>query len=400
MKNIAIVNSVPNKSTGKIATGLYEYLKCKGKKVFFCYGYGEKISREGYYRIDRKYERLFHALKCRLTGIQGSGSKIATLRLITFLKKNNIDTIYGIGLHGYYLNEAMFFEYLIKNDISFIYIMTEEYAYLGKCGYSNGCTNYKTGCGHCPQVREYPKSWFFDRTRKMFKIKSRAYKRMKKVVFVGPEYTIMKARKSPLVKECHLEVIDEAIDTKFYRPRDTYAIEKKLKIQDDKVIIMCIAPLSYKRKGVKYFIELAHMFEYDDRFVFVHVGYDSKSKQKLPRNYIAIDYVNNQDLLAEFYSLADLFVFPSLLDTMPNACLEALACGTPLLCFDISGMSFLGPEGIVTLVKAKDVDALASVVNKTQKKNKCISSKCREYAVARYDTKVYCKKLFDVGENM
>ena len=399
MKNIAIVNSVSDRSTGKISSGLQVYLNNNGYNAFLCYGHGEKIEGHNKYRIDFPVEHYFHAFMTRLFGKQGAYSIFATKRLIKFLEEKEIDTVFGVGLHGYYLNEKMFFDYIIEKNLKFIYVMTEEYAYLGKCGYSDGCLNYLDGCGHCPQLKEYPKSLFFDRTAQMYKIKKYAYENMKKAVFVGPKYTIEAGKKSPLLNGCNLAVVDEAIDTTFYSPRDTKSIRDELKIADEKIVILCIAPSSYPRKGTRYFLELARSFEGDDRFVFVHVGFTNK-KEGLPTNFIPVRYISDQNKLAEFYSLGDLFVFPSLLDTMPNACLEALSCGTPLLCFDISGMSYLGPERIVKLVDAESVEQLKRVVSGTKKKDAEISQECREYALARYDNRFYYSKLVEAATTL
>ena len=395
--NIAIVNSVSDRSTGKIASGLQEYLNKQGHSCYLCYGHGKKIKKKNTYRIDTVVEHYVHALLCRITGIQGVYSSFATIRLISFLRKNKISVIYGIGLHGYYLNEKMFYKYIIKDDISFVYIMTEEYAFLGKCGYSNGCTNYLNGCGNCPQIKEYPKSLFFDRTKEMFKIKKFAYAHIKRKVFVGPEYTILAGKKSPLLRGIKTEIIDEAINVDFYKPRKYDNLLEELRIDANRIIILCIAPLSYERKGVRFFIELAKKFEGNNRYIFVHVGYDSNNKADLPGNLLVIGYESDQNRLAMYYSMADLFVFPSLLDTMPNACLEALACGTPLLCFNTSGMPFLGDDTVATFVDEKNVEKMAEVVRNTGKKQKSVIDCCRKYAVKRYDNKLYYKKLLDLA---
>jgi glycosyltransferase involved in cell wall biosynthesis len=42
--------------------------------------------------------------------------------------------------------------------------------------------------------------------------------------------------------------------------------------------------------------------------------------------------------LALAYSAADVFVLPSLQDNLPNTVLEAIACGTPAVGFQIGGM--------------------------------------------------------------
>jgi glycosyltransferase involved in cell wall biosynthesis len=44
-------------------------------------------------------------------------------------------------------------------------------------------------------------------------------------------------------------------------------------------------------------------------------------------------------MLTSVYSAADMFVAPSLQDNLPNTVMEALACGTPSVAFDIGGMS-------------------------------------------------------------
>jgi glycosyltransferase involved in cell wall biosynthesis len=277
--------------------------------------------------------------------------------------------------------------------------MVDEYPFLGKCGYSNGCLKYLSGCGHCPQIRSYPTSWFFDRSAEMYKTKRAIYKNLRKAIFVGPEYTVMSSKKSPLMKGIKTEILDEAIDVSVFVPKDTIRLREQLRISESKIVLVCIAPLAYERKGCKYFIEVARRFENNDKFLFVHVGYNG-DKSLLPSNYIAIGYVKDQNKLAEYYSLADLFVFPSLLDTMPNACLEALACGSPLLCFNTSGMPYLANETTATFVEARSVEQMVAVITKTRKKTQKIINTCHEYAVNRYDNKKYYAKLTKVAEKI
>lgn len=392
MKNIAVINTVYDRSTGKIASGLTDFLNRCGYRATLCYGYGrEKLHNS--YRIDYGIERWFHALLCRITGLQGGYSFFATNRLIKYLTMNSIDTVYLVSLHGYYLNEKLLFNYLAKNNITVVYIMIDEYPFRGKCGYSGECMNYLHECGNCPKLGEYPKSLFFDKSHSMYLNKKYAYKRLNKITFVGPEYTVLSAKQSPLTKKYNFAIIDEAIDTALYSPKNSNNLRCRLNISKETIVVLCVAPMSYERKGVKYFIELAKRFENDKRYSFIHIGYDLDDKTGLPDNLIVKGYVYNQELLALYYSLADLFVFPSLLDTMPNACLEALSCGTPLLCFNTSGMPYIADETTATFVNERDVDALEKAVKSTRKKTQGIINTCRQYALNRYDNKIYYKKL-------
>jgi glycosyltransferase involved in cell wall biosynthesis len=48
--------------------------------------------------------------------------------------------------------------------------------------------------------------------------------------------------------------------------------------------------------------------------------------------------LNDDISLAVVYAAADVFVAPSIQDNLPNTVMEAIACGTPCVAFDIGGM--------------------------------------------------------------
>jgi glycosyltransferase involved in cell wall biosynthesis len=48
--------------------------------------------------------------------------------------------------------------------------------------------------------------------------------------------------------------------------------------------------------------------------------------------------LNDEISLAVAYAAADVFIAPSIQDNLPNTVMEALACGTPCVAFNIGGM--------------------------------------------------------------
>ena len=400
MKNVAIINNGERGSTGNISLNLHHDLKERGYKSFFCYGRGENGNGMDKYRIDSEFELKLHATMTRLTGLQGFYSSRATSRLLKRFEEWNIDTVFVICIHGYYVNEKKLYQYIAEHNIRLIHVMIDEYAYTGKCAYRDDCERYLIGCGKCPHKKDYPSSYFFDGSKKVFESKKSAYNNLKNSVFVGPQFVVKQAQQSPLFKNIKTIVLDEAIDTEVFTPRKVDSLKKSLGIGREKMVILSVVPYDGEendRKGGRYFIELARRFEIDNRFVFVHVGYCNKKEERLPDNYIPIGFINNMDLLAEYFSLGDLFVFPSLRDTMPNACLDALSCGTPLLCFNISGMPYVANDEVGTFVEPRSVDEMVRVVNSVERKNPLIIDKCRKYALSRYNCRDYNDKLIKIA---
>lgn len=398
MKNIAVINSCNDGSIGKIARKLHNYLLNHGYTSFFYFARWHTIEDKNSIKFETNFEVKLHGLLCRITGIQGAYSNWATNRLIKYLDRQKPDAIFVVNLHGYYLNEAKLLKYIGKNNIPLVYIMGEEYPAWGKCGYHGECINYLNECRNCPGYKQYPNSWFFDRAHDMYKLKEQAYSYLRRAVFLGPEFTINQTKKSPLLRNMNLQVVDECVDVDFYTPRDTKGLKKELGISEDKVVLVCAAPFSNERKGCKYFLEAARKLEKDDRFIFVQVGYNISDKSNLPSNYIPIGFLDDQERLAQFYSLGDLFIFPSLHDTMPNACLEAMSAGSPLLCFNISGMPFIAPSNICTLIEPRNVDEMVNVIKITKPKKTDTINMCRTYAVGRYDNKKYHQNLIEIVE--
>ena len=398
---IAVINSVCRDSTGKIAVGLQRYLLRQGKDAVVCYG-RKPDPDTPHYRIDNKVENYLHYAEQRLSGQMCRGSRFATKRLIRFLKKNNCDGVFLVNVHGSYCNERILFDYLVKENIRVVYIMADESAVWGNCFYKpEECKRYERQCIGCPMMKGWQRALFGDSAHKAHLIKAQAYPRMN-AAFVAPEFVINGARVSPLMRNLRLEIVDEAIDVTTAQPRDALQLRRKLGIADDKVVLVCVAPNDpgHYSKGVHFFIEAARRLEDDKRFVFVHVGWRAGDKSGLPQNYTAIDYVKNQEELSYYYSLGDLFVFPSMADSMSNACLDALSCGTPLLCFNTSGMPYLGDETVMTMVEPKNVDQLVEVIKHTTKKTKEKIDTCRNYALKRYDSQKYFERLTNIMDSL
>ena len=64
----------------------------------------------------------------------------------------------------------------------------------------------------------------------------------------------------------------------------------------------------------------------------------SEVKSHVPFNVVAVDYVSDERDMVALYNAVDIYVTPSLQDNLPNTIMEAMACGTPCVGFNVGGI--------------------------------------------------------------
>lgn len=397
--SIAIItDDIDVGSSGTLARQLFEFGKQKGKELQVYHSRGKRRNENDVIKFEYMLEVVAHKLLTLVLGDQGCHSFFATKRLIRLMKKNNTKAVIVITLHDYSVSEKVLFNYLNEYNIKIVYITIDQYAALGKCCYANGCQNYKTGCGNCPQVGVYPQSLLFDRSKKLFRMKEQAYSGSKHIVFMGPKFNLNLFKDSPLTKNRKLVNVNWGIDLEKYKYIYDSKMFKEYNIPSEKIIILCVAPYSNAAKGVKkYFFDMARRIN-SDIYHFVNVGYDGNlNAEEMPSNITVIPYVKDQNELVKLYSISDLYVLPSTSDTMPLSCLIALACGVQVCCFYTSGLRYLASldSSVVKYAKEINTESLMDVVMKTTKKDDASMRECRKYAEKNYSSKAFNNAIYD-----
>ena len=189
------------------------------------------------------------------------------------------------------------------------------------------CENWKTGCGNCPAIREYPQTLFFDRTREQFVRKRKAIEKAERAVYVAPSEWLMRLAKQSYLGGGDIRVIHNGIDISIFRPKSGNLAEKyNLK---GKKVVLSVANLYEERKGSELIFKLPALLP-DDYAVVLIGTIPTDAASRVSPKCILISRTENVEELVEWYTIADVFINPTLTDNFPTVNLEALACGTPV----------------------------------------------------------------------
>lgn len=390
-------------STGRIVTILKNGYEENGHNVIVCYGSRKEFINDPlYYKLTSRIESFLSALCYRLFGSQGVFLNRPTDRLISIVKKESPDIVQLLNIHGYYLDEFKLLSFLAKTNIPTVYSMMDEYAYMGKCVFSYDCDKFKEECKKCQLKKDYPASLLFDRSTYYFYKKNQVYNSFKNIVFTGVPWVVSRAKQSKLLRDKDVRIVNEPIDLdNYFYPQDATELRKELSIPKGNIVVLTVAVLSSPRKGGKYFLDLCRQMGNKEGYSFVYVGYNT-DEYEAPANIIKIPYVSSMKRLAELFSLADVFVSTTLSDTIPNACINALGCGTPICGFDLSGLSFIGIKdtSIARLVEPFNITALEEAVSSFSKKDSALIKKCRDSVYYDYSPDKVVSDYISIFENI
>lgn len=370
-------------STGRITTDIHAILKEQGHESYIAYGRDTPINCDKSIRIGNKLDNYAHVAKTRLFDKHGFGSKKATKEFVDKIKELNPDVIHLHNIHGYYINVELLFDYLKSADKPVVWTLHDCWAFTGHCAYFDfvNCNKWDTGCHNCPQYKIYPASWI-DNSKNSFSKKKDIFSGVKNLTIVTPSKWLAELVGKSFLNKYPVKVINNGIDLKIFKPIDS-KFKEKYNISA-KFMILGVASVWEKRKGLEYFFNLSLKLKQDE--VIVLVGLSEEQKRNLPNNIIGITKTNNITELVEIYSSADVFVNPTLEDNFPTTNLEALACGLPVITFITGGSVESIDNNCGFVVERGNLEELIEKINIVKGKERFqYMENCVQRATCLYD---------------
>ncbi len=402
MPKILQINSAINYgSTGKIAEQIGLLVMQYGWKSYIAHGRYINSSESKSIQVGNRLAWGYHALMTRITDQHGRFSTYTTKKLIKQIREIKPDIIHLHNIHGYYLNYKVLFKYLCEANIPVVWTLHDCWPMTGHCTHfeSVKCDRWQSGCYNCPLKNAYPSSLILDRSKKNYIEKKKCFSSIKNLTLVPVSNWIAGVVRKSFLKDANLIVNHNGIDVQVFHPCHDSKLVEQYNLNGKRVILGVASPWSDK-KGLPDFSSLCEYLP-NDAYQIVLIGLTSEQIKSLPKGIIGLCRTNSVTELAQWYSLADVFVNLTYEDTYPTTNLEAISCGTPVITYRTGG----SPESVTPqtgrVVEQGNLEGVVKAIEELCAEDReAMRKRCREYALEHFDRNKNYKKYIELYEQL
>ncbi|MCM1984902.1 glycosyltransferase family 4 protein [Lyngbya confervoides] len=223
-----------------------------------------------------------------------------------------------------------------------VWTLHDMWVFTGGCHYNKDCFQYKENCGYCPQLNSQREQ---DLSRRIWQRKAKAWKDLNLTLITPSHWFADCVRSSSLFRNRRVEVIPHGLDLSQYQPVPKTSARDILKLPQDKQLVLFGASsgtMNDPRKGFQFLVpalkDLAST-DWHGKLELVIFGANQPSTPLdlgFPVHYLG--RFHDDITLAIAYSAVDVMIVPSMQESFGQTASEALACGTPVVAFNATGV--------------------------------------------------------------
>lgn len=244
-----------------------------------------------------------------------------------------------INLH-WINNGFLRLESLSKFKQPLVWTFHDMWAFAGGEHYVGDCKRYTMGYTH--QTRPLHERGL-DVNRWIWSRKRHAWENLRNLTIVTPSRWLAECvKQSALFSQTRTEVIPNGVDHHRFKPmgRDRAREILGLPLNKRLVLFGAVNATSDSRKGfhlLKLALKEFNATSHDTELV-VFGASSGLGMADFGQKCHYLGRLHDEISLALVYAAADVFAAPSIQDNLPNTVMESIACGTPVVAFNIGGM--------------------------------------------------------------
>jgi glycosyltransferase involved in cell wall biosynthesis len=300
---------------------------------------------------------------------------------------------------------------LAQTNKPIVWTLHDMWAFTGGCHHSRDCENYQKSCGNCEQFLKNPSST--DLSNQIWQEKMDVFSKANLTIITCSEWLGNRASKSSLFQNISVEAIPNPIDIEVFRPIDKAVARRKFNLDEDKKYILFAAMrVDAVGKGFAYFQEallvisnqlLVKGNSNSDIEILIFGQAQASDFEALPFKVNILGRLSDLETIAHAYSATSVFVIPSLEENLPNTIMESMACGTPVVGFEVGGIpEMIEHKQTGYLSKYKSSEDLAKGIYWTlfESDYQLLVSNSRQKVVDNYSEKVVAEKYKKVYQSL
>ena len=289
---------------------------------------------------------------------------------------------------------------LAKLGKPIIWVMHDMWAFTGGCHCDQYCGKYEFGCGACPLMKSKNE---YDRSYKNMQEKIRLYTETDITFVALSDWQLLSARKSKALTGKNIVKISNPLNTDIFCPMDRERLRlEKINISQKIILFGADKALEDKNKGFFYLVEALKCLDHE-KYCAVCFG-KAPERNRIIDSDMKIIYlgtVKEEEELARWYNIADVFVAPSMQESFGYTVCEALSCGTPVAAFAVGGiLDQVQHKENGYLARMKDAEDLAEGIEYCVKNRDKLTRNAREGVLQKNRYDVVGMKYFNLCKDV
>jgi glycosyltransferase involved in cell wall biosynthesis len=270
----------------------------------------------------------------------------------------------------------------------------------GHCIYPLGCDRWQIGCGSCPAL-DLPFPFRQDRTAFAFEQKKRVCARCDVDIIVASKHMRSMVERSPIAQAARIHYLPFGVNLNRFCPREPASARKRLGIFDGHVVLCVRTAIENPFKGLNHLIGALERMPKSVKLSIITMHSRGCLNRFIGRHQLVeLGWVDDEDILLDAYTAADILVMPSTEEAFGMMAIEAMACGKPVIVFDRTALpdTACAPTAGISVANGDD-EALAAailhlVTNPDERRER--GGKSRQMAVQHYDIRHHARRLAEI----
>lgn len=308
-------------------------------------------------------ERGLNFLLNRL-GLQYVYFPVSTPRILREVKQFKPDLIHLHNLHGGYFDLSLLER--LSRTCPLVWTLHDMWAFTANAAHTFGDESFKTMKAAPGEHHQFPDtglntgSWLLNRKRNI-------YGHSRLTVVCPSKWLYDLACKAPVFEGVPIHWIPNGVDTRKFKPcLNRTELRDQMGLSKDRFVLLFSAekPRSSQYKGGAGLLDVLEVLDRSG----IPMDLLVTGKEPLQTSYKNLrirhlGFIRSEAEMIAAYQVADLYIYPTRADNLPNTLMEAMACGLPCVSSGVGGCAELVQDGKTGyVVPVQDAQAMSQAI--------------------------------------